>query len=202
MKNNFLNIVPQEVISNGDRTIRYKGRDGKFHDIQSGKGGDTLSVEEVTKTITLSLSNTSTNISAIDFVMRYGRTRITAFEITEARYSSTSTNKIYFDNSVQGPFPYYYNLDSEKVMFVKAGIGVLDEIERSTFNTDMQAAKEFFHRTIASILDQLSPYNIYYFMLKSNFINRQFALSIKVSHLVSTAKDGTKTYYGVIIPIY
>ena len=66
----------------------------------------------------------------------------------------------------------------------------------------MQAAKEFFHRTIATILDQLSPYNIYYFMLKSNFINRRFELTIKENHLVSTAKDGTKTDYGIIHPTY
>ena len=202
MKNNFLNIVPQEVISNGERTIRYKGRDGKFHDIQSGKGGDSLSVEEVTRTLNMSLTNTSTNITAVDFTMRYGGAKITAIEITEARYSSTSANKIYFDNGVQGAFPYYYNLESDKVTFVKAGNGILDEITRSTFNTDMQAAKEFFHRTIATILDQLSPYNIYYFMLKSNFINRRFELTIKENHLVSIAKDGTKTDYGIIHPTY
>ena len=176
MKNNFLNIVPQEVISNGERTIRYKGRDGKFHDIQSGKGGDSLSVEEVTRTINMSLTNTTTNITAVDFTMRYGGAKITAIEITEARYSSTSANKIYFDNGVQGAFPYYYNLESDKVTFVKG--------------------------TIATILDQLSPYNIYYFMLKSNFINRRFELTIKEKHLVSTAKDGTKTDYGIIYPTY
>ena len=28
-----MNIVPQEMVANGERTLRYKGSDGKLHDI-------------------------------------------------------------------------------------------------------------------------------------------------------------------------
>lgn len=29
-KKNYMNIVPQEVVADGERTLRYKGSDGKF----------------------------------------------------------------------------------------------------------------------------------------------------------------------------
>lgn len=203
MKKNFLNIVPQEVITGGERSLRYKGSDGKYHGIQTGGGGkETLSVEEVTREVTFNFStNNATNINVADFVMRYCSSRIAAFEVVNARYNSTSANKIYFDNSVQGPFPYYYNLSSAKVTFVGNGID-LDEIDRSTFNTNMDAAKDFFNRTIGSIIDQVSPYRIFYFMLKSNFIVGLSKVTFKEKHLIGTAKDGTRHDYGILHPEY
>ena len=201
MKKNFLNIAPQEVIVGGKRSLRYKGSDGKFHGIQSGEGGETLSVEEVTRDVTFSFTNNSTNISVADFVMRYGNAKIAAFEVMTARYNSTSANKIYFDNGIQGACPYYYNLTSSKVSFVGNGTE-LDEIDRSTFNTNSEEAKAFFNRTIASIIDELTPYRIYYFMLKSNFIVGQSKITLLEKHLVGTAKDGTKHDYGILHPEY
>ena len=35
----ILNIRPQEVTENGERSVRYKGSDGKMHDIAAGSGG-------------------------------------------------------------------------------------------------------------------------------------------------------------------
>lgn len=32
-KKQFMNIVPQEMVANGERTLRYKGSDGKFHSV-------------------------------------------------------------------------------------------------------------------------------------------------------------------------
>ena len=34
-----MNIKPQEVTENGERTVRYKGSDGKFHNIAAGSQG-------------------------------------------------------------------------------------------------------------------------------------------------------------------
>ena len=201
MKKNYLNIAPQEVIVGGKRSLRYKGSDGKFHGIQSGEGGEALSVEEVTRDVTFSFTNNATNISVADFIMRYGNAKITAFEVINARYNSTSANKIYFDNGIQGACPYYYNLTTAKVTFVGNG-AELDEIDRSTFTSNSEEAKAFFNRTIASIIDQLSPYRIYYFMLKSNFIVGQSKVTFTEKHLVGTTKDGTRNDYGILHPEY
>ena len=37
-KKNFMNIVPQEMVADGERTLRYKGSDGKFHSVASNGG--------------------------------------------------------------------------------------------------------------------------------------------------------------------
>ena len=39
-KKQFMNIVPQEMVANGERTLRYKGSDGKFHSV-APDGGNT-----------------------------------------------------------------------------------------------------------------------------------------------------------------
>ena len=39
MKHKVMNIRPQEVTENGERTVRYKGSDGKFHNIAAGSQG-------------------------------------------------------------------------------------------------------------------------------------------------------------------
>ena len=38
MKKKVMNIRPQEVTENGERSVRYKGSDGKMHDIAAGNG--------------------------------------------------------------------------------------------------------------------------------------------------------------------
>lgn len=39
MKKKVMNIKPQEVTENGERSVRYKGSDGKFHNIAAGSQG-------------------------------------------------------------------------------------------------------------------------------------------------------------------
>ena len=43
MKKKVMNIRPQEVTENGERTVRYKGSDGKFHNIAAGSQQNTPS---------------------------------------------------------------------------------------------------------------------------------------------------------------
>ena len=203
MKKNFLNIVPQEVTDGGERTIRYKGNDGKYHSIASGDAGDspTLSVEPVTRTVQISLTNPSASPSIADFMLKYGSMKLTNFKILSLRYNSSSINKIYFDNGVQGPTSYRYNLTSAKVTFENNG-SVLDEISRETFNTGNAEVIDFFERTVMSIIDELTPYMLYYLMLKANFIIQRSEFTGTEMHLFSTAKDGTKTDLGVLNQIH
>ena len=39
MKKKVMNIKPQEVTENGERSVRYKGSDGKMHEVASAGGG-------------------------------------------------------------------------------------------------------------------------------------------------------------------
>ena len=49
MKNKtFINIQPQEVTEGGERSVRYKGSDGKMHGISaSDSGGGTAQSQDV-----------------------------------------------------------------------------------------------------------------------------------------------------------
>ena len=48
MKQKVMNIRPQEITENGERSVRYKGSDGKMHGISAdGSGGSTAQSQEV-----------------------------------------------------------------------------------------------------------------------------------------------------------
>lgn len=200
-KKNYMNIVPQEVTKNGKRSLRYKGSDGKFHDVAEG-GNTVLSVEEVERVEFFSNSGIQTNVQPIYFMMRFGASKIKKFECVNCRYSSTSTNKLYFDNGILGCSPFYYDLTNTVVRLCIPNVGTADEIDRETFNTDMAAVKEYFDRTINERIAGITPYNIYYFMMKSSFIIARSKVTFVEQHLIGTDKDGTRHDYGIIHPIF
>lgn len=202
-KKNYMNIVPQEVTKNGKRSLRYKGSDGKFHDVASDDGGSTmLSVEEVERTLTFGNASLQNSMQIADFLMRYGSCKIKSFAVGNIRYNSSSANKIYFDNGILGSSPCYYDLTNTAVNFCQAGGGIIESIDRSTFNTDNAATKEFFERTVAMKIGQITPYNMYYFMVKSSFIIAQSRVTFVERHLIGTDKDGMRHDYGIIRPIF
>ncbi len=200
-KKQFMNIVPQEVVAGGERVLRYKGSDGKFHNV-APDGGTVLSVEEITRTITFSNGSLQGSMNIADFLMRYGAYSIKAFQIDNIQYNSSSANKIYFDNSVMGSSPCYYDITNSAVLFYGSNNVLLDRIERTTFYSDADAAKEFFERTVAMKINQVTPYNMYYFMVKSSFIIGQSRVTFAEKHLIGTDKDGTRHDYGVVAKCY
>ena len=201
MKKNYMNIVAQEVTKDGERVLRYKGSDGKFHDV-APDGGTVLSVEEVTRTLTFGNASLQGSMQIADFLMRYGSCKITAFEVGNIRYGSSSANKIYFDNSILGSSPCYYDLTNSVVYFYSGSNALLDQIDRTTYNNDDAAVKEFFERTVAMKIGEITPYNMYYFMVKSSFVIAQSRITVSQKQLVGTDKDGTRHVYGVIAPYY
>ena len=64
----------------------------------------------------------------------------------------------------------------------------------------MAAAKEFMERTVNGRIDSVTPYNLYYLMMKSSFIITQSKVTFVEQHLIGTDKDGTRHDYGIIHP--
>ena len=203
MKKRVMNIRPQEVVAGNERSVQYKGSDGKFHSVAPGNGGGTvLSVEEVTRTLTFGNACLQGEIQIADFLMRFGSCKIKSFKVGNIRYGSSSANKIYFDNSIMGSSPCYYDLTNSVVYFYSGSNGLLDQIDRATFNNDAAATKEFFERTVAMKINQITPYNMYYFIVKSSFVIAQSKVTVVEKHLIGTDKDGTRHDYGIIHPIF
>ena len=47
MKKKVMNIRPQEVTENGERSVRYKGSDGKFHSVAPDNGGGSTAPSNI-----------------------------------------------------------------------------------------------------------------------------------------------------------
>ena len=88
------------------------------------------------------------------------------------------------------------------MLFYNASNALLDQLDRTTYNNDDAAVKEFFERTVAMKIGQITPYNMYYFMVKSSFIIAQSRITVSQKQLVGTDKDGTRNIYGIISPYY
>ena len=203
MKKKILNIRPQEVVADGQRSVRYKGSDGKFHDVASDDGGSTvLSVEEVERVEFFSNGSIRNEMQPNYFLMRFGALRIKKFECAYMRYTSSSLNKLYLDNGVLGCSPFYYDLTNTAVKCYDRNHILIEEIDRDTFNTDMEAAQVFLERTINSMISDVTPYNLYYLMMKSSFIITRSKVTFVERHLIGTDKDGTRHDYGIIHPIF
>lgn len=46
MKKKVMNIRPQEVVTDGERSVQYKGSDGQFHDVAPSNGGGENTAQE------------------------------------------------------------------------------------------------------------------------------------------------------------
>ena len=197
MKNKtFINIQPQEVTEGGERSVRYKGSDGKLHDITAKQKLPALSIEEKRTSVKITVSDLQTSTLTVnEFLMKYQGTKFADFQIINASYTSSSANKIYFANSIKGTFNYYYDLGNSVVEF-RDGNTVLDQMSRSDFSSDMTAVKAFFERTIATIIDHLTPYYFFYFMKNAGMVIKSCRFTAVEQHVIVAKTDGTKTDLG------
>ena len=197
MKKKVMNIRPQEFTENGERSVRYKGSDGKMHGIAPANQPVTaLSIEERTKTVNITnIELYNGTYSVNEFLMEHQAGKISGFRVTEAQYSSTQQNRIYFGFSSQGYCPYYYYIDSTSVQF-RNNSAVVDQITKEEFTSDMDAVKSFFDRTIGSVLDQLTPYWLYCFMKNANIILKRCSFDKVEQHVIVTDSEGNTTDAG------
>ena len=199
MKKKVMNIRPQEVTENGERSVRYKGSDGKMHGIApDNQPATVLSIEE--KSTTVNITNTELyngTYSVNEFLMAHHAGKFSGFRVTEAQYSSTQQNRIYFGNGSQGYCPFYYFMDSTSVQF-RNNSTVVEQITKEEFTFDMDVVKSFFERTIGAVIDQLTPYWLYCFMKNANIIIKRCSFDKVEQHLIVTDNEGNTTDVGCL----
>ena len=81
-------------------------------------------------------------------------------------------------------------------MEFRDGNTVLDQMSRSDFSSDMTAVKAFFERTIARIIDQLTPYYFFYFMKNAGMVIKSCRFTAVEQHVIVAKTDGTRTDLG------
>ena len=72
MKKKVMNIRPQEVTENGERSVQYKGSDGKFHSVAPSNGGsNTAQSQEVHLKDAFAIYRNNMNILGGDQIVIY-----------------------------------------------------------------------------------------------------------------------------------
>ena len=197
-----MNVKPQEVNENGERSIRYKGSDGMFHRITPEDQTSKIGIEEKQRTVSINVSELqSSSLNINEFILAHLGSKFSNFKVTNASYSSASANKIYFANGIKGSFPYYYDIQASVVTFYGPGSATLDQITKEAFTSDMDAVKSFFERTIATVIDKLSPFNLYYFIKNAGMVIKNCKFNCVDKHVVVTDKNGDKEDAGILVPL-
>ena len=90
-----MNIRPQEVTENGERSVRYKGSDGKMHDIAAGNGeadGNTAQEPLIVDSRASEIPTSDEVIAALQ------ANRPVLYIIDDAKYTHYSRNVSIYDD--------------------------------------------------------------------------------------------------------
>ena len=213
-KKRVLNIKAQEIVTDGRRSVRYRGSDGKMHDLASSENGSSESgpVESPATAQSLQFdirqkitsdsytSNQLSNMTYTDFELKYrGKTAFQNFKINVMQNGYTSRNKIYGGNGVSGGCSYYYDLTSTQIKFI-GKTGEIEVIDRSLMQDDIAQVKEFFERTMAMMMNDITIKQFYFFLRNMGDWVTSIYFEMLENRLIITDPEGNTFEGGYIVP--
>ena len=152
MKKRVMNIRPQEVTTNGERSVQYKGSDGKMHDVSAKLPQDAVipvahrTVIAAGETITLAQAHT---IEGFDF------NKVSALSFGEG-YNSYSGFYVNVDDSGERYLTYleYAYPGKPRVMFNKEG-SEYTAFNGGSYNTFLEFASNEIEASQSAIAEAL-----------------------------------------------
>ena len=213
-KKRVLNIKAQEIVTDGRRSVRYRGSDGKMHDLASSENGSSESgpVESPATAQSLQFdirqkitsdsytSNQLSNMTYTDFELKYrGKTAFQNFKINVMQNGYTSRNKIYGGNGESGGCSYYYDLTNTQIKFIKNGTEI-EVIDRSLLQDDIAQVKEFFERTMTMMMNDITIKQFYFFLRNMGDWVTSIYFEMLENRLIITDPEGNTFEGGYVIP--
>ena len=95
-----MNIRPQEITENGERSVRYKGSDGKMHDItagNSGAGEPAASPATVQEPLVID-TRQGVSVTSDEVIAALNENRQVIYIIDDAKYTHYSRNVSIYDD--------------------------------------------------------------------------------------------------------
>ena len=210
-----LNIKPQEVCEGGEHYVRYKGCDGRMHELPTHTVTHNERVKEmfissidVHHSVTMDTELTSHEARAVFQASFPNAIEVKDILVSDCRLRGDSQqSELRFDAPVYGVphqrFPHFYAIDGEGVIrFISNG----EPVDESDINLaeDRETAPElvaFFQRTLDSIAADLTPERLLYFITHLTRINLQMEFELVEKHLYVCDRKKRTYDVGVLTPV-
>ena len=210
-----LNIKPQEVCEGGEHYVRYKGCDGRMHELPTHTVTHNERVKEmfissidVHHSVIMDAELSSHEARAVFQASFPNAIEVKDILVSDCRLRGDSQqSELRFDAPVYGVpykrFPHYYAIDGEGVIrFISNG----EPVDESDINLadDRETAPElvaFFQRTLDSIAAELMPKLWLFFVTHVTRLDFHLEFTMVEKHLCVI--DRGKQIYdaGVLTPV-
>ena len=191
-----LNIKPQEVCEGGEHYVRYKGCDGRMHELPThtvthNERVKEMFITQIDELHSVIMSAELTNPEAAGCFLR----------------DDSQQSELRFDAPLIGVpqkrFPHYYAIDSQgTIRFISNG----EPVDQSSLSLaeDHEAKPElvaFFQRTLDSIAGEITPKLWAFFVAHVTRMDFSFSFTMVEKHLCVIDKNKQTYDAGVLTPV-
>ena len=210
-----LNIKPQEVCDGGEHYVRYKGCDGRMHELPThtvthNEKPTAMYIAEKSTHVSLDMANelSSPEARAVFQASFPNAIEVKSVLINHASFGDNpGQSAFYFEKSAHGGvkplFPYRYAVgDDDLIRFLK-GEQETDSVDINCLEDEetIPQAVDFFQRTLDSIADDLTPERLLYFIAHLTRINLQMEFELVEKHLYVCDRKKRTYDVGVLTPV-
>ena len=210
-----LNIKPQEVCEGGEHYVRYKGCDGRMHELPTHTVTHNERVKEmfITSIDTLHSVIMSAELTNPEARAVFQASFPNAIEVKDIQVAGcflrddSQQSELRFDAPLIGVpqkrFPHYYAIDSQgTIRFISDG----EPVDQSSLSLaeDHEAKPElvaFFQRTLDSIAGEITPKLWAFFVAHVTRMDFSFSFTMVEKHLCVIDKNKQTYDAGVLTPV-
>jgi hypothetical protein len=215
MSKKILNIKPQEVCDDGEHYVRYKGCDGRMHELPTHTVTHNERVKEmfITSIDTLHSVIMSAELTNPEARAVFQASFPNAIEVKDIQVAGcflrddSQQSELRFDAPLIGVpqkrFPHYYAIDSQgTIRFISNG----EPVDQSNLSLaeDHEAKPElvaFFQRTLDSIAGEITPKLWAFFVAHVTRFDFSFSFTMVEKHLCVIDKNKQTYDAGVLTPV-
>jgi len=210
-----LNIKPQEICEGDEHYVRYKGCDGRMHELPTHTVTHNERVKEMFITqidelhsVTMDAELTNPEARAV-----FQASFPNAIEIKDIRVinlfvrNDSQQSEFRFDAPIIGVpqrrFPHYYAIDDQGIIHF---VSDEQEVEQANISLAGSSATKpeliaFFQRTLDSIADEITPALWAYFVAHITRMDFHFSFTMVEKHLCVIDKNKQTYDAGVLTPV-
>ena len=210
-----LNIKPQEICEGDEHYVRYKGCDGRMHELPT----HTVTHHEkptamyIAEIVTHHPLNMEAELTSPEARAVYQASFPNAIEVKDilvirATFGSNMNQRVFsFEPTPHGggdpPFPHRYEVDGDEILhFIKDGQQA-DSVDINFLEDDetIPQVVSFFQRTLDSIKSELTPKRWLYFITRLTRINLQAEFDMVEKHLYVCDRQKRTYDASVLTPV-
>ena len=215
MSKKILNIKPQEVCDDGEHYVRYKGCDGRMHELPTHTVTHNERVKEmfITSIDTLHSVIMSAELTNPEARAVFQASFPNAIEVKDIRVvnlfvrNDSQQSEFRFDAPIIGVpqkrFPHYYAIDGQGTIRFISDSEPVDQSSLSLAE-DHEAKPElvaFFQRTLDSIAGEITPKLWVFFVAHVTRLDFNFSFTMVEKHLYVIDKNKQTYDAGVLTPV-